>query len=310
MKPPSLIGLLFFASVAHAQITYPVATLQARPELAGFKAQGDNTLVGGKASVRLKLRGDLLESATITVEDGDTARAAALLGAVTGYGRDLAQPFAEYLERNAKTLTAAASIAAEEFTATTQVQGQKISVGIELTEVPASLFVASENAAGKGDEPVVVRVFSDFECPFCQSLENRLLLDFRKKLPDGVRFEFHHFPLESSHKNARSSAEASECAAEQGQFWAYHDALFTDRRWVTTRIPSTIYYQLADTLKLNMPQFRDCVQSKKYAAKITNAIARAGRLGLTGTPTVFVNGFKVPSPDAAKLARMIEFARR
>ena len=305
--------ILFFlcSSMAHAQIAYPAAALQNRPELAGFKKQGD-TLSNGKASVRIKLKGNYLEQASVSIEDGNLERAGSLLGALTGYGDGLGKPYVDYLKRSTKALAqpGGASILAEEFTLSTQLQGKRLGFNVKLTETPSDWFALTDNVLGSADARVVVRVFSDFQCPYCEALEQNVLIEFRRKLPNDVRLEFHHFPLESIHPNARSSAEASECAAEQGQFWAYHDALFTNRNWVSQGNPIETYFGLADTLNLDAAKFRECVQTRKHQPRISFESAKAQRLGLRGTPTVFVNGFKLGQSDAPTLERMVDFARQ
>jgi protein-disulfide isomerase len=103
------------------------------------------------------------------------------------------------------------------------------------------------------------------------------------------------------------SANAALCANEQGHFWDYHDtlyanqvsesaSLYTDARLVT----------MAENLKLDMTAFNQCYQAKKYASVVSNDVAKAQSLGVSGTPSIFVNGKLVS--DFSQTAQAIDAA--
>ncbi len=81
---------------------------------------------------------------------------------------------------------------------------------------------------GKDGAKIVLMVFSDFECPYCQSFAQTSLVNIKKDYIDkgDVRLVFHNFPLESIHPKARAAALAGRCANEQGKFMEYHDYLY------------------------------------------------------------------------------------
>lgn len=83
-------------------------------------------------------------------------------------------------------------------------------------------------SAVKGDGKLTIVEFSDFECPYCvrhfQQTYGKLMSEYVEK--GLVKYVFKHFPL-SFHPNAQKSAEASECAGEQGKFWEMHDKLYS-----------------------------------------------------------------------------------
>ena len=80
-------------------------------------------------------------------------------------------------------------------------------------------------ALGPDTAPVVIVVFSDFQCPYCA--KGQTTMDsLRRKYPTQVKFLYRHLPLETLHPLAWPAAAASECAADQGKFTAYHDLLF------------------------------------------------------------------------------------
>src|SRR3989338_5570869 len=87
---------------------------------------------------------------------------------------------------------------------------------------------ADDHVRGNPKGKVVIIEYSDFECPFCGRhvpTINQILDQYG----DDVKFIYRHFPLTSIHPNAQKAGEASECAAEQGKFWEYHDILFANQ---------------------------------------------------------------------------------
>jgi len=85
-------------------------------------------------------------------------------------------------------------------------------------------FTREGHRMGPAEAPVTVVVFSDFQCSFCAVLMDRLRT-IREARPDEVSVVYRHFPIEG-HQHAAPAARASECAAEQGRFEPFHDALF------------------------------------------------------------------------------------
>lgn len=86
-------------------------------------------------------------------------------------------------------------------------------------------YAARGHRQGPRDAAVTIVEFADFQCPVCRSVAP-ILKSIRERYPGDVALVFRHFPL-SSHEHALPAARASECAAELGQFWSFHDALFT-----------------------------------------------------------------------------------
>jgi protein-disulfide isomerase len=101
---------------------------------------------------------------------------------------------------------------------------------------------------------------------------------------------YRHFPLTSIHPQAQPAAEASECAAAQGKFWEYADALFANQQ----SLSSTYYPELAKTLKLDVDKFNLCVTSGDGKGRVTADTQDGTANGVNGTPTSFLNGRAVP----------------
>jgi protein-disulfide isomerase len=104
-----------------------------------------------------------------------------------------------------------------------------------------------------------------------------------------VRFEYKNFAFLGPESTA--AAEASECAAEQGMFWAYHDTIFLNHEGEnvgTYSDPALKNY--ATALGLDQDQFDDCLDSREYRTNVQVDIAEGRDTGINSTPTIVVNG--------------------
>lgn len=146
-----------------------------------------------------------------------------------------------------------------------------------------------DHIRGKIDAPITIVEFSDFQCPFCQRFHPTMqqVLD---EYPNDVRWVYKHFPLDSIHPQARPTAEASECASEQGKFWEFADAMFENQ----SKLGKNFYSETAQNLGLDESQFESCVDSRKYKDRVDNDYKEGLSLGVRGTPTSFANGQTIP----------------
>lgn len=146
----------------------------------------------------------------------------------------------------------------------------------------------NEHIRGGKNPQVYLVEYSDFQCPFCQRhfpTLQKILKDYGNK----VALVYRHYPL-SFHQNAQISAEASECASEQGKFWEYHDVIFQNAQADGTGLAPTDLEKYARDLGLNSGQFNDCLAAKKYASKVNADLAQGSAFGVQGTPATFVVG--------------------
>ena len=104
-----------------------------------------------------------------------------------------------------------------------------------------------------------------------------------------ARFVYRDFPLTSIHPEALPSAEAANCANEQGAYWQYHDALFSNQY----ELGQAAYLQYAAALGLDMTKFEACLNDGRYRAEIEADQNYAFDLGVQSTPTFFINGIPV-----------------
>lgn len=178
---------------------------------------------------------------------------------------------------------------------------KKILAGLVLTLAPVigvfrakqsawGQFIATPEARQQGDPKARVMLveYSDFQCPMCARVQSGLhqLLEVYK---GKVRLAYKFFPLTRIHKNAMPSAHAAQCAAEQDQFWPYHDRLFeTQTLWAPLSDPTTWYAAIAREVKLDLPRFNICYNDPSREAIIEQDVRESHDRQITATPTVFI----------------------
>ncbi len=165
---------------------------------------------------------------------------------------------------------------------------QKTPVEVLLKEPePIRMVVKVDGAFAKGpkDAPVTIVEFSDFHCPFCRGAV-ATLQDVMRQYPGKVKWVYRDFPIPSLHPQAAKAAEAARCAGEQGKFWEYHDVLFESQNQATL----ADFKRFADQLKLESKRFAACLESGRHQAAVQSDMDDGARLGITGTPTFFING--------------------
>lgn len=150
-----------------------------------------------------------------------------------------------------------------------------------------ALGAGEERVAGNKNAKIKLVEYSDFQCPFCKKFYptfKRLLAEYGDK----VSFEYKHYPL-NFHPFAQKGAEASECAGDQGKFWQLHDKIFENQESLSL----ATLKQWAKDIGLNSGKFNSCLDSGKYADKVQADFREGQSLGVSGTPTVFINGEKI-----------------
>lgn len=154
---------------------------------------------------------------------------------------------------------------------------------------PNSALIESvgEPFMGASQPKITIVEFGDYQCPFCLQ-EYPIIKKVAETYSQDVKFIFRDFPLTSIHANALLAALAANCANEQGKFWAYHDLLYDNQ----SDLSATNLKALAQQAGLDQNKFNDCVNSQKYLSKVQNDLNDGISLGLSGTPTFFINGIK------------------
>lgn len=184
---------------------------------------------------------------------------------------------------------------------------QTASVQVFLTAPAPPVFtISTDDQPSKGHPtaPVTIVEFTDFQCPSCaqtQPVIERTLKEF-----DGqVRLVIRDFPLEK-HADAFKAAEAAEAARAQGKYWEYVALLFQHQ----SALGNDKLREYAAQLKLNAQQFNAALDAGKFTDAVQRDVQEGLRLGVNGTPTLFVNGRRVAEPSYEALKAAIEAALR
>ncbi|MGK2896058.1 MAG: DsbA family protein [Candidatus Saccharimonadales bacterium] len=149
---------------------------------------------------------------------------------------------------------------------------------------------------GKDESKVVLIEYGDFQCPGCEGAYMNLKL-LKEKYRNQITFIFRNFPLTTIHPNAKAAAAAAEAAGLQGKYWEMHDALYDNQAaWSTESISARIdtFASYASTIGVkDIEKFKNDLSASEIADKISFDQALGAKAGVTGTPTLVLNGTKV-----------------
>ena len=153
------------------------------------------------------------------------------------------------------------------------------------TEVPPAQMpsITGELFFGGADAKVTIVEFSDFQCPFCIRAYPEVK-KMEETYGNSIKYVFKHYPLRQIHPFAQKAAEASECAADQGKFFEYHDVLYE-----SSNLEEASLKQYAELLGLDTVQFNDCLDGGLKAAVVEKDLQEGISIGVEGTPTFYIN---------------------
>lgn len=164
----------------------------------------------------------------------------------------------------------------------------------------ADVDIADTYIKGSRDAEVMLVEFADYECPYCEKVTPDLQR-LKKEYGDKISIAYKDFPL-PMHHSAEKAAEAARCAGLQGKFWEYHDVLFYSRQLGVAELK-----EHARVLKLDGQKFDECLDNSLMMSAVKKDLDEGMKLGLTGTPSFFVNGhFFSGAVDYATLKQMID----
>jgi protein-disulfide isomerase len=128
-----------------------------------------------------------------------------------------------------------------------------------------------------------------------------LLEQVLNKYPEDVKLVFKNFPL-GNHKNAIPAAKAAHAAEKQDKFWEFHDLLFQNYN----RLNPTKMQEIAKQLELDLVKYQKDLENQKTKDLIRKDQSEGYRIGVTGTPAVYVNGKRLRSRNLSGFQRVIE----
>lgn len=147
------------------------------------------------------------------------------------------------------------------------------------------LVRGGEPMRGPANAPVTMVLFCDFQCPHCATAEP-VLAQLASTYPREVRLVYRHFPVERIHGDAGRAAEAAMCAQEQGRFWDMYRSMLANQ----TELDLSGLIRQAGDLGLDSRSFARCLESGKHRPDWRRDQADGRALGVSGTPSFFVNG--------------------
>jgi protein-disulfide isomerase len=143
----------------------------------------------------------------------------------------------------------------------------------------------TDHVLGHTHAPITIVEYGDFECPTCKQAAPTVKL-ILERFDGKILFAYRHFPLESIHPHALRAAEAAECAASQGHFWAMHDLLFANQ----THLDLTHLAAYAERLDLDHAKFTAEMDDEIYLQRIREHVESGLSSHLRATPGFYVNG--------------------
>ncbi|MDP2696359.1 MAG: thioredoxin domain-containing protein [bacterium] len=156
----------------------------------------------------------------------------------------------------------------------------------------------SDWVKGNAVASVTLIEYSDFQCPACGTYYS-LVQQLNEEFGDRIQFVYRHFPLRQIHANAELAARAAEAAGRQGKFWEMHDLIFENQRsWSDQSSAEDVFVSYAETLELNIKQFRSDIDDGEIKGKVSDDYSSGIRSGVDSTPTFFLNGVKIQNPRA------------
>jgi protein-disulfide isomerase len=169
-------------------------------------------------------------------------------------------------------------------------------------------LAAGKNRIGPASAAVTIVEFADFQCPACRFYNLGMVRSLLERYPNDVALVYRQFPLDN-HKYAYAAARASECISGQPSF---------DRL-------STLFYQKQDSLGIkpfkqfaaeagvaDIAAFESCASHTGRVGAVDADIALAKKIGISGTPTFVINGFKQTRHDSTYIESLVlkELAKR
>ena len=163
-----------------------------------------------------------------------------------------------------------------------------------------SISTKDQPSLGNANAPVTIVAFTDYQCPSCAAMHptlERLVDEYGNK----VRLVTRDFPL-SQHTEAFKAAEAAEAARDQGKYWEYIHLLLRNQSTLTVEKLKGYASELA----LDRTRFDNALDTGKFTESVQLDIEEGMKLGINGTPTIFINGRRVAAKSYEQLKESID----
>ncbi len=168
---------------------------------------------------------------------------------------------------------------------------KKVKVNIEEPIAPVIKIETADFASkGKVGGKVQIVEFADYQCPHCQHAA-QTLKPVLEKYKDQIHFVYIDFPINPSGVS-RLVARGSQCAGKQNKFWEFHYMAFDKQQTLGTASSE----EFAKALKLDEAKFKECYASKWSEEIVEKGRKEGERIGVSGTPSIFINGRRYSGP--------------
>ncbi len=163
--------------------------------------------------------------------------------------------------------------------------------GHESTGEPTRLEVSADDdpALGPADARVTIIEFSDYNCPYCRQWYHQSFPVIMDEYGDRIRFVYRDLPVVGGGAVGFLAAQAAECAGDQNAYWEFQEALFN----AEFGLSRDAYLAYADDLGLDRTALAECLDSGYHEEEVRADLADAFALGVSSTPTFFINGIPV-----------------
>jgi protein-disulfide isomerase len=152
-------------------------------------------------------------------------------------------------------------------------------------------------ALGTAGAPVAIVAFSDLQCPVCKGEAQMLRQNLIQNYPTQVRLYFKDFPIESLHPWAKPAAMAGRCVFQQNPdaFWEFHDWDFAHQDAITpANLRDQVLGWAKDAKGVDAIKLGACMANKATQAEVEKEMEEGRALDVSGTPTLFINGRRIP----------------
>lgn len=151
------------------------------------------------------------------------------------------------------------------------------------------------NLLGSPNATVMVEEFADFQCGACASAHPKMK-ELTSLYGSRIKFVFRNFPLAiPAHDKAYEAATAAEAAGLQGRFWDMQNLLFTNQQtWTANPNYRQIWEEYAAKINLDVEKFKNDMAGLNAKSRVDADLQRGRALGVSSTPTIFVNGVSIP----------------
>jgi protein-disulfide isomerase len=162
----------------------------------------------------------------------------------------------------------------------------------------AKLPIDERMCMGDAKAPMTLVEFADFECPIC-GVSRPILEKFVQDRPGQVRLCYLPFPL-TQHPNAMPAGQAALFARDHGKFWPVHDALFDNQKRLSPDVIKEIVVQAG----LPADAWAKVLSTRAYVEDLDRYSTAGTAAGVTGTPTVYLNGRKLDFLPQAEMLQL------